>query len=72
MSSTATTSERTLSDADVEAVAERLYARITEDFYRDLGKGLFAMVKKAAIAFLIAVAAYGAMGGIPNHVQVVK
>lgn len=52
--------DRTLSDADVKAVADQLYARIVGDFYRDLGKGVFGYVKKVVIVILLAIAAYGA------------
>lgn len=54
------TRDRTLTDADVEAVAEKLYARIVADFYRDLGKGVFGYAKRFATGVLLAVAAYGA------------
>jgi len=57
-------SERTLTDADVEAVAEKLYERIVADFYRDLGKGVFGWAKKVFTVVLLGLAAYGSVKGI--------
>lgn len=55
-------SERTLSDADVEAIANALEERIVKKFYLDLGKGVFDVVWKVLVGGLIMIAAYGAVG----------
>lgn len=57
-------SERNLTDADVEAVAEALEKRLTEKFYADLGRGVWAYVRKAFIIVVLAVVAAGAYHGI--------
>lgn len=55
---------RTLTAADVEAIAEALKGSFKEDFYNDLGKGVFALFKKVFYILIVAVAAYGASRGI--------
>lgn len=57
---------RTLTDADVEAIAEALKGSFKEDFYSDLGKGVFALFKKVFYILIVAVAAYGAAKGIES------
>lgn len=52
---------RSLSDGDVTAIVDALEARLTDKFYRDLGKGLWGLVYKAIIASLVFIAAYGAI-----------
>lgn len=51
---------RNLTDADVEALVGALQARITKQFYADLGKGLWGMVWRGVIMGLVAIAAWGA------------
>lgn len=51
---------RTLTDADVEAITNALYTKITDDFYKDLGKGVWSVVRKVAIAAILFVLGYGA------------
>lgn len=46
---------RTLTDADIEA----LIKAVEEKFYGNLGKGLWSIFWKFAIAAMIAIAAYG-------------
>jgi len=60
-------SERTLSDEDVKAIVDGLEERLTDKFYRDVGKGVWAFVWKAIVGLILFVAAYGAVkgGGIP-------
>lgn len=48
-----------LSDDDVNRIALALESQITKRFYMNLGKGLWAMVWKGIILFLLAMAAYG-------------
>jgi hypothetical protein len=55
------TEKRILGDGDVTAIVDALEVRLTDKFYRDLGKGLWGMVWKALIGALVFVAAYGAM-----------
>lgn len=55
---------RTISDADVEAIATVLADTLQKRFYEDLGKGVWSWVWKALIAVLLAVAAYGGVKGI--------
>jgi len=57
-------SERTLSDADVEAIAEKVLETWEAKFYGNLGKGLWSVLWKATMAVLIAVAAWGAGAGL--------
>jgi len=52
---------RQLSDADVTAIVDALEVRLTDKFYRDVGKGLWGMVWKALIGAMVFVAAYGAL-----------
>jgi hypothetical protein len=57
-------SDRTLTDADVKAIVEGLYARAKSDFYADLGKGVWAFIWKCAVVSMIGMAAYGGLKGI--------
>jgi hypothetical protein len=50
---------RTLTDEDVEAIAEVMTARLEEKFYKNLGKGVWAMFQKVAIVVIVAIAAWG-------------
>lgn len=52
-------SERTLTDADVAAIADALQKRVAENFYRDLGRGVWGFAKKAIVVILLTIAAYG-------------
>ncbi len=56
--------DRTLTDADVEAVAAALEKRLTEKFYADLGRGVWAYARKAFVVVVLAIAAYGAYHGV--------
>ena len=51
---------RTLSDADVKAIVELLKSELVEDFYGEVGRGVWAWVKRAVVAVLLAAAIYGA------------
>ena len=53
--------QRKLTDGDVVAIVDALEARLTDKFYRDLGKGLWGLCWKALIGALVFVAAYGAL-----------
>lgn len=52
--------ERNLSEGDVNAIVDALEVRLTDKFYRDLGKGLWGIVWKAIVGTMFFVAAYGA------------
>lgn len=51
---------RTLTDADVEAILEQAEKR----FYSNLGKGVWGLVWKALILALVAIAATGYLKGV--------
>lgn len=55
---------RLLSDQDVQAIVFELRKQLTEEFYNDLGRGLWAWIKKIAIGAVLALAAYGAAKGM--------
>jgi hypothetical protein len=55
--------ERKLSDDDVRAIVDEMEQRMTERFYGDIGRGVWAVVWKAIIAALVLVAAYGSTKG---------
>lgn len=57
---------RVLTDADIAAIAAELEKRLTDNFYQDLGKGVWGLVKKALLAVLVGIAAYGAIKGAPK------
>lgn len=58
-------SDRTLTDADVEAIASSLEKRLVENFYRDIGKGVWGFAKKTLIALMLLLAAYGGLKSLP-------
>jgi hypothetical protein len=56
--------DRTLTDADVNAIVERFQSVVTKQFYSDVGRGVVAACKRALIVVLIGFAAYGSWKGI--------
>jgi len=52
-----------LSEEDRDAIARKVFERFQEQFYLNVGKGVWKLVWKVLILALIAVAAYGAAGG---------
>lgn len=50
---------RNLTDADVEAIVAKLKTELAADVYGDLGRGVWAFVKKALIGLLLLLAIYG-------------
>lgn len=50
---------RSLTEADVDAIADALQERLKAEFYKDLGKGVWGWVKKGVIGLMIAAAYYG-------------
>jgi hypothetical protein len=55
--------ERKLTDDDVRAIVDQMEERMTERFYGDFGRGVWAVVWKALVAALIVLAAYGSTKG---------
>jgi len=55
--------QRTLSDADVEAIVSCLEVRITQKFYLNVGKGIFHIIWKYALIAALSIAAYGSFKG---------
>lgn len=51
---------RSLSDEDVTAIVDGLESRLTDKFYRDVGKGLWGLVWKGLLTAMLFLAAYGA------------
>lgn len=49
---------RTLSDADVKAIVAELRKEITTTFYKDLGRGIWAVIWQAVAAALVGLAAW--------------
>lgn len=58
-----TETERTLSDADVAAIAKALEERFTSKFAQKAGLGLLNIVWKGVLYALAALAVYGYMHG---------
>ncbi|PRY07074.1 hypothetical protein [Paraburkholderia sp. BL25I1N1] len=54
---------RTLTEADVKAIAAQIEVGITQRFQLNVGRGVLALVWKVILYALIATAAYGAGGG---------
>lgn len=59
--------QRTLTDADVEALTEALRKKWIASFYQDLGRGVWALVWRAVVLAICAIAAYGALKGSGFH-----
>lgn len=55
--------DRKLTDDDVKAIVDQLETRVSERFYGDLGRGVWAVVWKALILAIIGIAAYGSTKG---------
>ncbi|AZI36310.1 hypothetical protein NT2_12_01600 [Caenibius tardaugens NBRC 16725] len=51
--------DRTLTDADVQAIVDKLKSELVADFYGDLGRGVWAFCKKALIGLILVLAVYG-------------
>ncbi|EMN5130233.1 hypothetical protein BCO18175_02358 [Burkholderia contaminans] len=55
---------RTLTEDDVKAIAEQIESGITQRFQLNVGRGILGLAWRVFIYALIAVAAYGAGGGL--------
>ncbi len=58
--------QRSLTDADVNAIVDELERRATERFASNVGKGVLGLVWKGVLLALLWLAAYGAAGGFKN------
>lgn len=54
---------RNLTDADVDAIVEKLKDELVNDFYGEVGRGVWGWLKKVFWAGLLALAVYGASTG---------
>ncbi|MGQ7939126.1 hypothetical protein [Paraburkholderia sp. D1E] len=54
---------RTLTEADVKAIAAQIEIGITQRFQLNVGRGVIVMAWKVVMYALVALAAYGAGGG---------
>lgn len=55
---------RTLTDDDVAAIVVALRKEIMQDFYRDLGQGVWGWAKRVIFTTILMVAAYGVAKGL--------
>lgn len=51
--------DRSLTDADVAAIVALLKSELVEDFYGEVGRGVWSWIKRAIIGLLIILAVYG-------------
>jgi hypothetical protein len=54
---------RTLSDADIDAIALRLKEHFVKDFYTDIGRGVWGTVRKGLVWIILAGCVYFAAKG---------
>ncbi|HDR9236379.1 hypothetical protein [Burkholderia vietnamiensis] len=55
---------RTLTEDDVKAIAEQIESGITQRFQLNVGRGILGLVWRVFMYALVAIAAYGAGGGL--------
>lgn len=55
---------RTLTSADVEAITEALREKVIEEFYQDLGRGIWGLVWRGVVIAMVSIAAWGAIKGV--------
>ena len=51
--------DRTLTDADVEAIVASLKSQLVSDFYGEVGRGVWYWCKKAFMGIVLLMAIYG-------------
>lgn len=51
--------DRNLTDADVEAIVHKLKTQLLTDFYGEIGKGVWGMIKKWVLPLALVLAVYG-------------
>lgn len=54
---------RTLTDADIEAIVGKLKSELVNDFYGEVGRGVWGWLKRVFWAGLLALAVYGMTTG---------
>lgn len=54
---------RNLTDADVEAIVDKLKTELVADFYGEVGRGVWAWIKRGVWTALLALALYGIVAG---------
>lgn len=54
--------DRNLTDGDVEAIVAELKEQLVTDFYGEVGRGIWAWVKKALFVLLFVLALQGIAG----------
>lgn len=54
---------RSMTDDDVQALADELENRLTNRFYGNIGRGFWSIVWRAIVLGCLAIAAYGSMKG---------
>lgn len=59
MKRTGAMNDRTLTDADVSAIVDKLKAEIVKDFYGEVGRGVWAWVVKIFWVAVFGIAVYG-------------
>ncbi|MCA8203203.1 hypothetical protein LGM71_19305 [Burkholderia sp. AU33545] len=55
---------RTLTEDDVKAIAEQIESGITQRFQLNVGRGILGLAWRVFMYALVAIAAYGAGGGL--------
>lgn len=50
---------RNLTDDDVEALASKVIEQMKTDFYKGVGQGVWGLIKKALLPFILLIAVYG-------------
>ena len=54
--------EKTLTEADIDAIVDRLEERLEDRFFNNLGKGFWGLIWKSLVIIMLVLAAYGAAG----------
>ncbi len=56
------TRPRNMTQADVDAIADALYDRVSSQFYKDIGKGIWSVLWKALLGAAVVFGAIGHWG----------
>lgn len=57
--------QRNLTDADAKAIAREVRNLVVEEFYQDIGKGVWGVIWRTIVAGLLLLAAWGAVKDTP-------
>jgi predicted transcriptional regulator len=49
-----------LSSDDIDIIVDRVCKKLEAKLYNNIGSGIFSLISKAVVIFLVALAAYGA------------